>query len=182
MSSIFFLNNSKILNSLWGLPFFDNRSKVFFFKLHNNQLGVNSRVAHFVRGHNSNCTFCTLNNNNEDNPESIAHLFFDCEYTENLLERFFSIVFNVPSRMVTRSEYFVGFNTQNENNNKVLLIITAIVKQYIWDCKLRFNTPSIDNLLEYFRSEFGRMVKNSRKFAGHFNRSTLFNNNPILRF
>jgi hypothetical protein len=48
------------LNSLWYYNFLDNGMRTFLFNLHNNQLGINSRVAHFVRNHPNTCTFCDI--------------------------------------------------------------------------------------------------------------------------
>ena len=176
------LEESKKLNALWGLSFFDNSTKSFIFKLHNNQLGTNSRVAHFVRGHDKSCTFCTLNNIAEENSETINHLFFDCIYTERLLERFYSYVFSVPYRMVTRKEFITGFILPNEADVFVLDIITTLAKKFIWDCKLRFTTPQLNDLVLFIRSEILRIVMISRKFSAKFNKSPLFSANHNFRF
>jgi hypothetical protein len=50
-------DQAKFLNSLWVNTLFTSQEKTFFFKLHNNTLGFNNAVAHFVAGHSPNCTF-----------------------------------------------------------------------------------------------------------------------------
>ena len=176
------LEKSISLNSLWGLSIFDNSTKTFLFKLHNNQLGVNSRVAHFVRGHDKNCTFCTLSHIAEDNPESVQHLFYDCRITENILQNFFSRIFNLPTRMVSRSEFFAGFALEQNCDNKLLDVITALVKKFIWDSKLRFELPSTANLIIFVCSEIKRFKTQSNLFCALINRCTLFQNNPSFNF
>ena len=164
---------SKKLNSIWGNNFLDNSTKTFAFKLHNNQLGTNSRVSHFVRGHDRNCTFCTLNNIGDENAETISHLFFDCQYTERLLENFYSEVFGIRYRMVTRSEFFVGFNLTNKAECFILDIVNLLVKKFIWDCKLRFQTPSTERLTIFIKSECARMKSTGSVFRTKLNRSPL---------
>jgi hypothetical protein len=44
-------DQSRVLNSMWNNSIFSNVEKTFLFKLHNNTLGYNNMVAHFVRGH-----------------------------------------------------------------------------------------------------------------------------------
>ena len=176
------LEKSVILNSQWGYSYLDNSTKTFLFKLHNNQLGVNSRVAHFVRGHDNNCTFCTLNRVPEEHRETVSHLFFDCATTERLLEEFFSLVFNVQYRMVTRSEYFAGFNLEFEPDNKILNVIVILVKKFIWDGKLRFTLPRTDALVTSINTEFGRIIRTNGILASNLNKSRIFNANFNFRF
>ena len=176
------LEGSKKLNAQWGQPFLYNSTKTFLFKLHNNQLGTNTRVAHFVRGHERNCTFCTLNNVLEDNPETIIHLFYDCPFTESLLEGFFSFVFNLQNRNVTRTEFFVGFNLEDPNDNFFLDIANIFIKQLIWDCKLRYHTTSVNEAKELFIIEIGRIKSISRSATKKLNRSNLALANPSFNF
>jgi len=67
---------SRILNLAWSFGYLQNTTRTFIFKLHNNTLGINSRVAHFVRGHPNTCTFCDLTREPEENVETTLHLFF----------------------------------------------------------------------------------------------------------
>ena len=176
------LDNSKKLNTVWDTSFFDNSMKTFVFKLHNNQLGTNTRVSHFVRGHNRACTFCTINLNEEDNNETISHLFFDCMQTENLLEQFYSRIFNVDYRMATRSEYFVGFQTACESDNKLLDLLTLLAKKFIWDCKLRYTIPTIVNLSLFIEEEILRIKKQSKKVTRYINSCAFLAQNRNFRF
>ena len=176
------LDSSRRLNAVWDFSAFDNTMKTFIFKFHNNQLGINSRVAHFVRGHNRNCTFCTINRIEEDNSESITHLFFDCTITENLLENFYAKVFNLPYRMATRTEFFVGFENVVESEKKLLDLLTFLAKKFIWDSKVRFTIPTIENLLIFVNSEMARIVKCNRNVSHYVNNSNFLANNRNFHF
>jgi len=103
-------NGSKLLNSSWGFSYLHNNLRTFIFKLHNNILGLNSRVAHFVRGHPRTCTFCDITREPEENSERILHLFYDCRHVENLLTLFYGWILNIENRIITRREFFVGFD------------------------------------------------------------------------
>jgi hypothetical protein len=76
---------SKILNRLWTNNMFTSKEKTFFFKLHNNTLGYNVSVAHFVRGHSPLCTFCDIAGLQEQNRETPLHIFFECNFISQIL-------------------------------------------------------------------------------------------------
>jgi hypothetical protein len=85
-------SQSDFLNSLWTVSFFNNSMKTFLFKLHNNTLGYNSAVAHFVRNHSPNCTFCDLSGNEEVMLEKGSHIFYDCVYVAGVIDYIFGRV------------------------------------------------------------------------------------------
>ena len=112
-------------------------------KLHNNTLRYNNVVSHFVRGHSLNCTFCDLICNQEEESENPPHFFFACEPVSVFNENIFSWILREPAN-ITRQEFFVGFNRQNHRNNDALFIVSALLKKYLWDCKLRFTLPNLE--------------------------------------
>jgi hypothetical protein len=67
---------SILINGLWGKWFLDKGTRTFLFKLHNNTIGTNARLSHFVRNHLRICTFCALTRNPYDKDENPLHLFF----------------------------------------------------------------------------------------------------------
>ena len=83
------LSQSKSLGKLWTVPFFDNVLKTFIFKLHNNTLGYNYMVSKFVRHHQDTCTFCDIQETDEEVRETPIHLFFQCASAEPIVENIF---------------------------------------------------------------------------------------------
>ena len=83
------LSQSKSLGKLWTVPFFDNVLKTFIFKLHNNTLGYNYMVSKFVRHHPDTCTFCDIQETDEEVRETPIHLFFQCASAEPIVENIF---------------------------------------------------------------------------------------------
>ncbi len=79
------LDDSRVLNSTWGFNFFDNSTKTFLFKLHNNTLGYNYTVTKFVNTVEKDCTFCSLTNFAYETTETPLHIFFECQHVEPLI-------------------------------------------------------------------------------------------------
>ena len=131
------VENSKRLNLLWKNSFLSNATRTFLFKLHNNQLGMNNRVANFVRGHPRTCTFCDLLRDPTENVENTRHLFFECTSVETAVGEFFTWILNSNTQInVSAREFFVGFTSENIHKNAVLDVVLVLLKKTIWDCKL----------------------------------------------
>jgi len=177
------LKSSVRLNGLWGSSYLDNSTRTFIFKLHNNLLGINTRVAHFVRNHSRACTFCTVLQDPDDNPESIIHLFFECNSVENMLIDFFSwLSITGVNHHISPRDFFQGFELNCVNKNRVLDLITIIVKKYIWDCKVRFTVPRLDHLKNTFLAEYSHLMRDNRTVREFTQKSRIFNNHLEIRF
>ena len=165
------------LNSLWGIHTLDNSLRTFLFKFHNNALGTNSRVSHFVQNHDRTCTFCNLLNVPEENDETISHLFFECSVVEEFLMLFQTWLYNsnAPVHM-NRNDFFGGSNHENKSKNIVLDILHGIVKKFIWDCKLRHTLPNFELFRHNFISEFKLQIKINRSIRENSIKSGLFTN------
>jgi hypothetical protein len=146
------LETSKKLNTLWANTALGNNTRTFLFKLHNNTLGYNQAVSHFVRGHSPNCTFCDILGNQDINPESPLHLFFQCQAVENLTNEIFSWILDIDT-VVSRQEFFTLFNRADHRKNDALNIFSKIVLKYYWDCKQRFCLPNLENAKTVLKSE-----------------------------
>jgi len=175
------LERSLILNVQWGMNFYDNSMRTFLFKLHNNLLGLNCRVANFVRGHPRTCTFCDLARVGEDNAENTKHLFFHCTVIYGILQEFFEWVFNNNYEIGYR-DYFTGYNFENVNKNRTLDIVLNLVKKIIWDCKLRYHIPTLNFLKTTFLNEIKKLYKNSKTVRELVRKSELFVFHEEIRF
>jgi len=177
------VNNSCLINSSWSYSYLHNSTRTFIFKLHNGLLGLNSRVAHFVRNHPNTCTFCDLGRIPEENQETTKHLFFDCFFVENVIPELYTWIFNSPDRrFLTRTEFFIGFDSENIWKNRTLHVVNLLTKQYIWDCKLRFTLPRYENLKNSVVSDLKRMTKQNRDLKDSLLKSGLENLINSIRF
>jgi hypothetical protein len=102
-------NQANFLNALWTNNFFDNNMKTFLFKLHNNTLGYNVAVAHFVAGHSSCCTFCDAAGDANVNAETGLHLFYECVHISTIVDDIFSRINSIDNFAYSRREYFSTF-------------------------------------------------------------------------
>jgi hypothetical protein len=142
------LSQSEKINGFWGHSFLNNDVRSFLFKLHGNVLGINSRVAHFIRDHSPVCTFCRLRRREDAEDETILHLFFSCPETEEFKNQFFIWAFDKDNEyFISRSELFHVF-AENDFMTGTCLAKTAITKlylKYIWDCRNRQNLPNLED-------------------------------------
>jgi hypothetical protein len=55
----------------------------------------------------------------------------------------------------SRREYFSTFERRDASYalNQTLTFVTKIILKYIWDCKLRFSTPSSDGCLDNIKEK-----------------------------
>jgi hypothetical protein len=169
-------SQSTFLNALWTNNFFDNNMKMFLFKLHNNTLGYNNAVAHFVAGHSPCCTFCDAAGDADINTETGFHLFFDCVHVSDIVENIFNRVTAMANFPFSRREYFSTFERREFNHpkNLMLTLLSKITMKVLWDCKLRFVKPTIDICWDNIRDFVNTLITNNKKFAKIWEYSGLF--------
>jgi hypothetical protein len=103
------------INGLWGFSFFSNDLRVFLFKMHTNILGLNNRVAHFIRNHSPICTFCRILSRGDASDETTFHLFYECQSTETVRNEFFIWAYNeAADYTISRNELFLVHNVNGE--------------------------------------------------------------------
>ncbi len=158
--------DAPLINGLWGKSFFDNSTRTFLFKLHNNTLGINVRISHFVANQSRTCTFCNLTRNPDpDVNETVLHLFFQCRSSEPVileLQRW-AINDDLLFNAFTRKKNFGAYMMENKGKNIIMQIVAALIKKYIWDCKVRFSLTDLDCGKDFIRYELDRIVSQSSK-------------------
>jgi hypothetical protein len=170
------LEMGRIINGLWGFSFFFNNMRVFLFKLHNNILGLNNRVAHFIRDHSPICTFCRLMRRNDAQDESVLHLFYECEYVERVRDAFFQWAYDedVPF-VISRQDLFLIQTRQGLTNGTTLIrtVIAKLYLKYIWDCRNRNCLPELEGIKNHIAYEINTIVLLSVKMREFLNDSGL---------
>ena len=162
--SVIQIKQSIGLNTLWTENHFDNSTKSFIFKLHNNSLGYNLMVSKFVRGHSPLCTFCSINRNPEDERETPLHLFFQCEMVEPVIELVFRHFLGDDYRRMERKHYFGGFEFENNFKNFALLHVNILTKKFIWNCRNGRVIPTAEGCLSYIINKIRFFFSLSKKF------------------
>jgi hypothetical protein len=165
---------------LWTNNIFSNQEKTFIFKLHNNTLGYNNAVAHFVRGHSPFCTLCTLANNNEQAVETPLHLFFECQYVSPTMENFFKRITGNMGFLFSRREFLATFERRNfgYGKNIILTVVLKLFMKYIWDCRNRSCLPQEDHCWEIITNKISDLIENNSKFGKLWRASDLTLQHP----
>ncbi len=173
-------SQAKFLNKLWTNNIFSNEEKTFLFKLHNNTLGYNSAVAHFVRGHSPLCTFCDIARSAEQNVENSLHLFSECEHVSGIIERFFQRISRDPEFQISKREFFSTFERREFSfaKNLGLTLIAKLLIKYIWDCRNGQFIPTDESVLECLSDRVVFLTSSNNKFLKIWQVSGLFLNNP----
>jgi Reverse transcriptase (RNA-dependent DNA polymerase) len=142
----------KVLYSCWGENALQNRLREFAFKFTNNILGLNTRTVHFTDRTDRSCTFCSLKNKRQPDDETFLHLFFSCEQTENIRERFYQKFFNdLGAGAVIRKKLWFGFIPHGVRDKNLLLISILFIQHQIWEAKLKSRIPTYNRIeLEFF--------------------------------
>jgi hypothetical protein len=166
---------ARTLNGLWNGSIYSNVEKTFLFKLHNNTLGYNNMVAHFVRGHSPYCTFCNITQAVEQNPESPLHLFYDCQAVSAVVDNIFKRLTNDSNFTVGRRDYFATFEYREFSfaRNRILTIVSKLIMKYIWDCKTRLTLPQFENGWESITEKIEYLVASNNSFRTMWNSCNL---------
>ena len=160
-------DNLKRLLSIWNMNAMQNKFREFCFKFTNNQLGLNSRVAHFVGNHDPGCTFCTFGGLRPVPLETFSHLFYDCVYTSRTLDGIKNILFpdlQFANDTQKKNFWFCGVvPTIGDNSNLFILIAVLCILYLVWETKLKKNTLAVGKICNEFFYIITRMLKcNSR--------------------
>jgi hypothetical protein len=141
------LDGAKSVNSSWHNNVFNNSTKTFLFKLYNNILGYNSAVAHFVRNHSPNCTFCDIAGVQDIFNETPLHLFFGCTTTETFVETMFKWFAEDDQFELSCKEIFTYFDRPGFSpaRNKVFTVFAKLTLKFLWDCKQRYILPYVNH-------------------------------------
>ena len=162
--------DSKYLNKFWSNSFLSNCTRTFLFKVHNNTAGYNVTVAHFIRGHDENCTFCNEVRNPDPERETPLHLFYGCTVSERICNAVFSHYLG-ENVTVSRQEFFVKFSKYTQTKNEILDYISVHLKKFLWDCKVRKGLPNFLLAIKYINSEIKCNKTINQKFAYKVNSS-----------
>jgi hypothetical protein len=160
---------------MWKSSYFSNAESTFLFKFYNNTLGYSNAVAHFVRGHSPICTFCKISNNPDQNPETPAHLFYDCPSVCDFVENVFKRVVNDDDFTIGKRDFFTIFEYGEFSivKNKVLTVISKLVIKLIWDCRTRYILPQLEDGWDMLQERIGDLICFNSTFRKLWNVSNL---------
>ncbi len=164
------LDCAKNVNSSWHNNVFNNSTKTFLFNLYNNILGYNSAVAHFVRNHSPNCTFCDIAGVQDIINETPLHLIFGCTITETFVEQMFKWFAEDDQFELSRKELFTYFDRPGFTpaRNNVFNVFSKLILKFLWDCKQRYILPTINHCKISIAMEIKSLLDINGKFKKIF--------------
>jgi hypothetical protein len=173
------LEVGRLVNGFWGFSFFSYNMIVFLFKMHTNILGLNNRVAHYIRDHSPICTFCRIRLLNDAADETTLHLFYECPSVENIRDEFFRWCYSEANNyVISRQEYFL-VQCEDGTINGTTIIKTVLAKlfiKYVWDCRNRHSLPNIEAAKEVVKLEIHAIISITIKMKANLNDSGLAEN------
>jgi hypothetical protein len=170
MDIIIGIEGAKKINSSWHNNVFNNSTKTFLFKFYNNILGYNNAVAHFVRNHSPNCTFCDTAGVQDIINETPLHLFFGCTVTENFVNVMFRWFSNDNQFELSRQEFFTHFDRHGFTPalNNVFTVLSKLLLKFLCDCKQRQILPVTNHCKISMVLEVKSLMEINSKFRKTF--------------
>jgi hypothetical protein len=127
------------------------------------------------------CTFCGINKSRElrgrgrergnalydvemerlpaENP---AHLFWECNVVNPLINTFFNELVGTRNLAVDRRKYLIGWHGRSKGSTLLILIGIHLIKYILYKFKIRHRIPTLFSLKEEFRSIMGGLYKFQR--------------------
>jgi hypothetical protein len=59
--------------------------------------------------------------------------------------------------------FFGVYHMENNSKNIIMQIVAALIKKYIWDCKVRFSLQDLECGKDFIRYELDRITSQSSK-------------------
>ena len=137
-----FWNNSYKLTSK---IFYSNKIKWLQYQIVRNCLKTNIIVSKFTQISPS-CTFC------QTVPESISHLFWDCNITKTFIENIRTLLYAAGVDFAFSKNSFL-FGTTPGMSNSLCNLIANFMKLFIWISRCKNNICTSDNFIRWFNFE-----------------------------
>jgi hypothetical protein len=131
-------------------------------------------VAHFVRNHSPNCTFCDIAGVQDIiNETPLQHLFFRCTITETFVENMFKWFAEDDQFDLSRKELFTYFDRPGFTpaRNNVFTVYSKLTLKFLWDCKQRYILPTINHCKISISMEIRSLLDINGKFKKIFTSS-----------
>jgi exonuclease III len=126
--------------AIWNMNNFTNKFREFCFKFFNNQLSINTRLAHFVQGQARTCGNCLHNGIAQPQDETFLHLFLDCPVAANIHESVLRQFFprSGTGRENKKAFFFTGTAIDQSYPHSIIFLVSGMVTQFIlWETKLQ---------------------------------------------
>jgi hypothetical protein len=139
--------NVRLVCSLWGEVYLPNQFREFLYKFYYNNLGINTRVSHFVQDRVRGCTFCNLASVENVPDETFVHFFFSCNTVRNIRNCFINQYFSDLNLDQNQEKaLWFGFIPTEVAERKLYQIMILLVQFGFWTSKLKNRLPSYNKI------------------------------------
>lgn len=134
--------NEQDWKNIYKLPFVctkDPKLQWFQYRINHRIIGTNHLLSKMGLRDNSNCSFCAMN------PETITHLFWECEFSQNLLQNvktFIKDKCSLDNLDWTKADVIFGLRDSQKALNNIMLTI----KLHIYQSKMKSSLPNLEVL------------------------------------
>ena len=140
----------------------ETRLRSFYFKIFHNAIAFNNFLFKINRKDSPNCDFC------QNSPETIKHIFCNCEYVTPIWENLVKIIQNKFDVDFTLSNFEKIFGVYKDNFLSYLILC---VKYYIYICKFQDKKPNFINCIIFIKSKRDSeyvIAQRRGKLSAHF--------------
>merc|ERR1712079_744264 len=106
----------------------DAKIRYMQFRTLHRYLGTNHQVAKFIKNKDDICTFCKIDNENTKEPETIKHLFFECQVTKKVLNDFYQKWLPEDTEHLTACNFIFSTLIKNDDKDKLINHINMFIK------------------------------------------------------
>ena len=138
------------------------RLRSFYFKTFHRAIAFNDFLHKIKRKDSPNCDFCNKF------PESITHIFGECEKVTPIWDKFVSIIQNKEDINFTISTFDKIFGVYKD---KFLTYLCLCIKYYIYVCKFQNKNPNVNSCINFIlanRDTEYYIAKQKDKLSVHF--------------
>ena len=140
----------------------DTRLRSFYFKIFHKAIAFNNFLFKINRKNSPNCDSC------DKFPESVIHIFFECDFVRPIWEELFKII---------KDKYGIDFSASNFDKifgvfgDKFLTYLILCLKYHIYSCKFQNKRPTFSGFKIFVKnnSECEYIIAKKRdKLSFHF--------------
>ena len=141
--------------------------KSFYFKIFHKAICTNKFLHKIGKIDSPNCCFC------DKMPESLVHLFCDCEIITPLWDKLCGFIFSKSGEQLTLSKFeqMFGVNSIKTNHWMIINYLVLYLKFYIHRCKFQKVDPNFSAFLNLVKIKFNteyKIAEKNKKLGKHF--------------
>ena len=140
----------------------DSKLINFQFKLNHRIIYTNTRLMQCGKKETELCTFCNSAR------ETILHLFCECVHSKNLWNYILNLLYIHCNVYIQLYSTVLLFGVVESDRNKEINFILLLCRYFIYVCKLRETTPTVESFLSFLRyyrkiEEYGIYLYSQKK-------------------